>query len=515
MLSASGWRRRPDSRRFRPRKTRTSPATKPIRELLEVRKGLLLDWEKVNKERAEVENPERSPEREAAEFKAERDKTRTLLEQSAKAPDALLPEVFRAKEADAKGVEGRLNEMKEAIDAARNELKDRSAELEKLRVDGSGKLASEVAALRAERDKIYQGVAALTAGQGERQAGVAAATSPEARDLAKERLTNFEWEARVRGRAARLHGSEDRPGEQAARPRDLPDPGQGRPRPARQGAPRTDGEPLRRPGRAATERPETGRRQGRDPSRDLRRPGRAPQGPNGRPSSLEAGGRRSSLTRRIYATSAGVSLQEQTALADATNTNFAELKKLVDDGNVSPLDALRLKNDFRRITPERAQIVRTDLADTEAELTTYENALTDAEIDLVNDSRDDRFDRESLLEQLPAEASRRGERDARRAGDPAQGPAQPPPDRAPEAGQTRAEDAHNQVLRRIKTLDEQYAFIRTHIFWIRDAEPLGAATVAHARDDLVRTAKALVRLTIETRRPHRSGAASRPISSSP
>ena len=65
----------------------------------------------------------------------------------------------------------------------------------------------------------------------------------------------------------------------------------------------------------------------------------------------------------------------------------------------------------------------------------------------------------------------------------------------------RAEDAHNQVLRRIETLDEQYAFIRTHIFWIRDAEPLGAATLAHARDDSIRTARALVRLAMEAVRP--------------
>jgi hypothetical protein len=62
----------------------------------------------------------------------------------------------------------------------------------------------------------------------------------------------------------------------------------------------------------------------------------------------------------------------------------------------------------------------------------------------------------------------------------------------------RADDIHLQVLRRIQTLDEQYAFIRTHIFWIRDAEPLGAATVAHARDDSIRAAKAVLRLSMET-----------------
>ena len=133
------------------------------------------------------------------------------------------------------------------------------------------------------------------------------------------------------------------------------------------------------------------------------------RGPSG-PRSFWNSNRRCSRTRRSYATNSGVSIQEQTSLKDKTVTDFEELKKLLDDGSVSPLDALRLKNDFRRIGPERAQVVRTDLAESEAELTRYENALTDAEIDLVNDSRDDRFDRESLLEQLPA--NRRAEANA-------------------------------------------------------------------------------------------------------
>ena len=178
--------------------------------------------------------------------------------------------------------------MKEAIDAARNELKDRSAELETLRADGSGKLASKVAALRAERDKVYQGVAALAAGHGERLAGVAAAglgRGPRPRQGSPDQL-------RVggprRGRAAGLHGGEDRPGDPAARPRDRPDRGEGRAGPARQAAPRTDGGPLRRPGGAAAERPQEGRRQGRKPRGDLRRPGRTPPGPADRPA-LRAG----------------------------------------------------------------------------------------------------------------------------------------------------------------------------------------------------------------------------------
>jgi potassium efflux system protein len=200
---------------------------------------------------------------------------------------------------------------------------------------------------------------------------------------------------------------------------------------------------------------------------------------------------------KAYATAGTVSLQEQNTLADKATTDYAGLKKLVDDGSISPLDASRLKNDFRRIVPERAQIVRTDLAKSDLELTTYENALNDAEIDLVNDSRDDQFDRESLLGSIPAgrraeakamldelEARHRGLLNRRR-------------DILRKLA-TRAEDTNKYVLKRIEMLDQQYAFIRTHIFWIRDAEPLGLSTLAHARDDSIRLANALVAMTLET-----------------
>ncbi len=48
----------------------------------------------------------------------------------------------------------------------------------------------------------------------------------------------------------------------------------------------------------------------------------------------------------------------------------------------------------------------------------------------------------------------------------------------------RAEQTHTRVVRRLRTLDDQYGFIRTHIFWLRDQEPIGLSTLtqAHARD---------------------------------
>jgi len=476
-------------------------ASKPLVELLQARRALLDDWFKAIATREEFEKPKRSPESEAAELKAELEKTQALLDQSSKSPDALLPEVFRAtdkdkeKAADPRRPDARLAEMKEAIDSIRAEFKDQSAELESLRVKGSQALTTEISGLRADRDKVFQGLAALNARRGERKAELASVGSGEARDHAREKLVNLDWQARVE--SEKLAGLEAKIALDTRRI----DLGTrriqvkaARVRLARQLTERMEARYAALTDRQrvvlkqAVQKEETRAAQSADPL-DRRRAQRTAQ-------LLELESQVLAY-EKVYATNSGVSIQEQASLKDKTVTDFEELKKLLDDGSVSPLDALRLKNDFRRIGPERAQIVRTDLAQSEAELTTYENALTDAEIDLVNDSRDDRFDLESLLEQLPA--NRRGEAKAML-----------------EELETRhrallnrrrnvlrtlarsAEETHDCVLKRIKTLDEQYAFIRTHIFWIRDAEPIGPTTLAHARDDSLRTAKALVYLAMES-----------------
>ena len=35
----------------------------------------------------------------------------------------------------------------------------------------------------------------------------------------------------------------------------------------------------------------------------------------------------------------------------------------------------------------------------------------------------------------------------------------------------------DQIARRLAILDEEYGFIRTHIFWVRDQEPIGLGTI--------------------------------------
>ncbi len=473
---------------------RDKPATRPLLDLLQERRRLLAEWARVAGERSAAEHPEHGPEAQAAESKADLEKTLALIEQAARAPDSLLPEVFQPPAAGVVPSDARLAEMKEAIDAARVEWKDRTAEVEKLRAEGTRALSTQLAALRSERDKVHQGFATLSARRGEREAALGSAGSAEARDLARERLANFDWEARVE--SERLAALEARIA-LAARRLDL-GAFQVQARDARARLARRLAERMEEKYAALADRRRVDLK--RAVVSEVDRAARADD-----PIEKYRAKHNADLLdlqeqvvayEKASATTGGVSVEDQRALADSADTDLADLKKLLADGNVSPLDVLRLKNDFRRITPERSQVVRTDLAASEAETTAYEVALTDAEIDLVNDSRDDRFDRESLLEQVPNR--RRGE--ARAVLDDLEARHLALLHRRRNVLQKlarRAEDAHNQVLRRIETLDQQYAFIRTHIFWIRDAEPLGSATFSHARDDSIRAAKALFRLACE------------------
>ena len=467
---------------------------KPIRELLGARSGLLAEWAKVRKERDEAEHPERSPERDASESKADAEKTRALLEQSARSADPLLPEVFQAGPSPgAKPSEFRLAEMKEAIDAARADLKDRTAELETLRADGTRGLAAELAAARAERDKVHQGLAALIARRGGREAEQSGANSPEARELARERLVNLDWECRVESeRLATMEAKID----QADRRLELSNfQVQAKAAHVELAKRLLDRMEARYASLAEVQQKELKRAIAKEENRaassgDVLERYRAQHD-----AALHGLESQAVEYEKANATSTGLSIQEQSTLADSAVRNFEELKKLFGDGDVSPLDVLRLKNEYRRIVPERAQIVRTDLAASNAEQATYQAALSGAEIDLVNDDRDDRHDRESLLEQIPE--TRRAEATALL--DELETRHKALLNRRRNVLQKlaeRSEAAHALVVRRLATLDEQYAFIRTHIFWVRDAEPVGISTFAHARDDAFRAARNLAKLAL-------------------
>ena len=475
-----------------------NPASKLSREVLERRLKLLAEWKEAADQREQAEHPTPSPEQEAAECRVELDRTRALLEQANKTPEALLPEAFGtvAAGAAAKSAEARLAEMKEAIDAARAEIKERATELETLRGEAAKPHAGEVATLRAERDKIHQSMAVLIAGRAEREAATASAGSPEARELARDRFTNYEWECRVE--AERLAAKEARIA-LATKRGEL---GSLRLQ-AKAGRVELDHRLLglmekRYALQSETQQNDLKQAVAKEETKaahtdDVLERYRAKRSVD----LLEREAEAVAYEKAAATTRPGLSVSEQTALADEAGNNFEKLKTMLSDGNVSPLDVLRLKNEFRRIGPVRTAIVRGDLTEIKSLLSTYENALADAEIDLINDSRDDRYDREALLDKLPDQRRREADimldaMEVRHRGllnrcrDVLQSLAQ------------RTEDTQTQILRRIQILDEQYAFIRTHIFWVRDAEPVGPATLGHARNEAVRGVRALAKLTAET-----------------
>ncbi len=385
--------------------------------------------------------------------------------------------------------------MKEALGAAQDELKDWKAKLESVRADAARKGTAALATLRAERDKIHQRVASLKPRDvAAREAAAVAARSPEAAELARERLVNSEWEARVE--AERLLAAEARLALETRRA-DLVEP-HVQALEAHVALATRALERMQARYRSIAERQERDLKRAADVAQERAAKADDPlERYRARRSAelleLEA---RTVKDEDALATGPPPSFEEQKGLADRAVEDFAGLKELLDDGHVSHLDALRLNNDFRRIGPERARIVARELAAVNNQMTFYENALSGVELDLIHDTRDDRLELDRVLESLPAsrhaaatalfaEYERRHEQLLARRRAVLEKLAQ------------CAEATHEQVQRRLRTLDDQYGFIRTHIFWVRDEEPIGATTLGQARREAVRLGKGLWRLSLE------------------
>ena len=183
----------------------------------------------------------------------------------------------------------------------------------------------------------------------------------EARQLARERLINAELEATVE--ALRLKIAEAKLAREAklADVRDAQPADRRRPPPGLSEDARSDAAPLSRAGRRAGTQPQAGgghsgetRPSGPTIRWSATSPAGSPISSSSRPGS--------SRTSRRWRPGPRPALEEQRALADRAQADFAEIKQLLDDGNVSRLDALRLNNDFRRIGPERDRLLRNELA---------------------------------------------------------------------------------------------------------------------------------------------------------
>ncbi len=207
---------------------------------------------------------------------------------------------------------------------------------------------------------------------------------------------------------------------------------------------------------------------------------------------------------QALATSPPPSLVEQRGLADRATEDFARIKQLLDDGRVSRLDAIRLNNDFRRIGPERDRLLRNEMAIVEARLQYYEDTLTGVEIELLQDSLHDRYEHDMLKERLSPsrwaegesivaalERSHRAMLERRRS--------------VLEKLNDGTAQTLDEIARRLAILDEEYGFIRTHIFWVRDQEPIGLGTITQGARECRHVVQALLRLAQESARPQHWG----------
>ncbi len=482
-----------------------SATDKPLRDVLQERIALLDEYDKASKKLKKAAHPDPSPEKQVAAARSELARWQSLLARAGADPDVLLPPTFRAA-----GPGGRPSvsaEMKEAIEAAAGEVKECKAKLESLRAEVANWQAQQNAR-RAERDKLFQTVAAMQARGPDRDrepAGEPAAATPSARRLVQERTINAGWTSRVEAMRLKAVEAEIALEVKLAGVRELSlQAGQTQVQvaektlelmQARYSAAADRQERLLKEKAAAEE---TKALRSDDPLERFRARRLA-----------ERLDREAQVVKHelALATSPPPSLEEQRSLADHAADDFARVKTLLDDGRVSRLDAIRLTNDFRRIGPERERLLRNEMGVVELRLQFYEDALTAVELELLQDSLRDRYEQELQQERLSPEQRAAGERILAEH------------ERSHRALLARhravlerltvcTAQTLDQIARRLAILDEEYGFIRTHIFWVRDQEPIGLATITQGAREGRRVLDGLVRMVREAARTRQWGRAS-------
>jgi hypothetical protein len=469
---------------------------KSLPDLLRDRLRWLKEYENLSVALQKATHPQPSPTQEAAEAKEELTRLEDILSQAAQTPESLLPQLFRGPTVKVSTAQS--SEMKDALESTSNDLKEWKSKLETLRseiVKWDGLQKSR----RTERDKIFQQVTSLTAKSQEYDAAVADAPTAIARRLAQERLVNFQWAARVEMLRLQVIEAQIALESKLAEVRELKVQVY---RAHVQIANKTLGPMQSRYSLVADDRErdlsqakvneENKARASTDPLERFRARRTAEL------MALEILVNRNEQARTVSPTP---TYEDQKTLADRAEVDFANIKELLDDGKVSRLDAVRLNNEFRRIGPERDRLLRNEMATVEAQLQYYENALTEVELELLQDSLHDRFEHDLLRAGLPQSRWAEGEalfselehkqrlllvrrRDAL------------------EKLAERASHTLQQILRRLDILNSEYNFIRTNIFWVRDQEPIGLLTITQAAREFNQLVRGMVRLAQETATPN-------------
>jgi hypothetical protein len=468
-------------------------AQKPQQKVLQDRLHWLDEHAKLALALKKATSPESSPEHQTDRLKADLKQLEAMLAQAAKNPEAVLPPAFLKTPGTAPAVVA--TEMKDAIDATAHELGDWKNKAEALK---SGKAERESVKKQnaAERDKAFQLVTTLKARDLEFEKAVLDAQHPEQVQLARERLINYQWQVKVESLRlqvleaeialetkltdvheldakvcyAHIHLAEKELAEMRAR---------------------FSAESKKQEGdlaKAAADENSKAQSSATPPLERFRARRTAEL------LELEA---QVLKYEQALATSPSPSFEEQKDLADHADKDFVRIKQLLEDGRVSRLDAIILNNEFRLIGPERDKLVKNDMATVEARLQYFEDALTNVEIELLQNSLHDRYEQDLARERVSTEPGPEGEnllsdleqrhrkilfrrRDAL------------------EKLSQRSSRTLQEIARRLSILDQEYGFIRTQIFWVRDQDPIAFGTFWQGAHEVNVLLKAGLRLAQET-----------------
>jgi potassium efflux system protein len=463
---------------------------KGLQEILQERLRWIDEFEKVTKILAEIPQASALENRIAAASAELRQLNRTLAT-AAKTPESLLPESF--PKSGSKVSEA----MKQALESQQLELKAWATKLEALKTEAAN-WETQQAALQTERDKLFHTLATTRARILDRDSVASLNSTPSARRLAQERGVNLEWEEKAE--TLRLEALEAQinlgPKLAAVREHEIEVC-----RAHVEIETRTIALMQARYTRVA-ELQEQELEQKADSEKSVARRSNDPL--------VRFRARREAQLLELEAqvikneqyltTKPAPCLDEQKALADHAVTDFETIKQLLEDGSVSRLDAIRLNNDFRRIGPERDRLVRNELATVEARLQFYENLLTSVELELLQDSLHDTLENDLQNERLAPDVQVKAEQLISEYESKHRTLLLRRKD-VLERLSIDAAQTLDQVTRRLDTLNEEYGFIRTHIFWVRDQEPIGLGTVTLLGRELPHLAAGLLRLAREWTKP--------------
>jgi potassium efflux system protein len=468
-------------------------AQKPQQKLLEDRLHWLDEHAKLSLALKKAASPESSPEHQTDQFKAELKQLQAMLAQAAKNPDALLSPSFLKNSGTVPAVLA--TEMKDAIDATTHELGEWKNKAEALKSNKSEREAAKKKNA-AERDKVFQLVTSLKARDLEFEKAVIDAQNPEQAQLARERQINDQWQVKVESlrlqvleagialetKLTDVHELEARV---CFAHIDLAE------KELKEMRARFSAESKKQEGdlaKAAAAENSKAQSSGTPPLERFRARRTAEL------FELEA---QVLKFEQALATSPSPSFEEQQSLADRADKDFVRVKQLLEDGRVSRLDAIILNNEFRLIGPERDKLVKNDMATVEARLQFFEDALTNVEIELLQNSLHDRYEQDllrerastepgALVEELLNELEQQHRRILFRRRD------------ALEKLSQRSSRTLQEIARRLSILDQEYGFIRTQIFWVRDQEPIAFGTFWQGAREVNVLLKAALRLARES-----------------